>query len=230
MAFPQVAATAYSEETAADTTAHDVLIPDGTASGDLLLLFIAIDSTPTISNMPAGWTQLKRLSITGGTLEVWYKEADGTEVAFQYTSSSSERSTNLTWRVNARAAATAPEVSTGATSSAMSDPDPDSLTPSWGALDTLWIACFGGSIATSTTIVAYPANYTISQYSDSTGGTSVHAVFAIAGRELNAATEDPGVFDTTGTIAGGVCTIAVKPVAAVVGNRYGVTTSGSRVW
>lgn len=211
MTFPVVAAVNYSEETS-NTTTHDVLLPASISAGDLLMLFAGIDGIPTISDMPAGWTQAKRLVNTGdvNVLEIWYKVAAGGETDFTYTTSASEKSANRTWRVTGHGSAI--EVSTGVTAST-ANPDPDSLAPSWGALDTLWAVALTWNNAAAT-ISSYPANFTLYQYSDASGTANSDGTIAIAGRENNAVSEDPGTFTLSASTATAVVTVAIKPVVA----------------
>lgn len=96
-----------------------------------------------------------------------------------------------------------------------------SLSPSWGAEDTLWIAV-GGSGETSATgawtgMTSAPTNYT--DYADAaTADTSTigECEIAVAFRQLNAASEDAGAFtyDTSNT-RNVALEIAVRPAAAV---------------
>ena len=87
--------------------------------------------------------------------------------------------------------------------------DPPSLTPSWGAFDTLWLA-IGGYFSDGSSASAPPTNY----ISLLTSGD-----LASAQRNLHAVSENPGVFTDAGSygIASLAQTIAIKGVSAVLG-------------
>jgi len=87
-----------------------------------------------------------------------------------------------------------------------SNPNPPNHTPSGGADDYLWIAVrHGGSAAT---VSAAPTNYTDLRTAF-TGANSNNV--AIAERELNASSEDPGAF-TIVSSTNVVRTVAIHPV------------------
>ncbi|MBA7703577.1 hypothetical protein ES703_112363 [subsurface metagenome] len=86
-------------------------------------------------------------------------------------------------------------------------PNPPSLSPSWGALDTLWLACCGYD--TNLTVTAYPTNYTNGRndYADDAQGCGV----GTARRELNASSEDPSAFTISSPEYWIANTVAVQP-------------------
>src|SRR4029077_333726 len=80
---------------------------------------------------------------------------------------------------------------TAAAASATANPDPPSVTPAWGADDTLWIAVAGGDTWASTT--SAPAGFT--NEGDTVAGsgtTGANVASAILG--ATTATENPGTF------------------------------------
>jgi len=83
------------------------------------------------------------------------------------------------------------EVSTRATGTT-NVPNPPSYTASWGAADNYWRATFAHDNGLRST-TAYPANYTIAQSGDASGGGS-GAGLGSAGRQTTGATEDAGTF------------------------------------
>lgn len=106
-------------------------------------------------------------------------------------------------------------VSTGVEATTQ-QPNPDSLTPSWGAKETLWIAA-ALSIEPEIEWLGYPPNYTAGINHRKTGfGSSLS--MAAAHRILTAASEDPGPFqlDTWTTDRTFALTIAVEPVEAAI--------------
>ena len=113
--------------------------------------------------------------------------------------------------------ATAPPESGGYGSGANANADAGDLAASWGADDTLWIAVAGcGETATGgsfTGMASAPASYT--DYAET--GISADVVGGIEGavafRQLNAASEDPGTFtNDVSNSRWGACTIAIRPV------------------
>lgn len=211
MAFPQVASTAYDEDTSAVTT-HNATIPTGTASGDLLVMIVGIywpDADPFIAGMPAGWTQLiDQGADPKNKSEVWFKTSDGAEVDFTFTTDVAAIAKTDMLRITDWHGTTSPEAAgasdSGGTSTA---PNPPSLSPSWGAEDTLWIAhC---SAEEEPTFTSYPTNYTDNQFNDPRSNP-VGILVARATRELNTATEDPGAF-TIGEAPWAALTIAIRP-------------------
>lgn len=232
MAFPVVSSAGYSEE-AENATSHDVVLPAGIVSGDLLLLFVSLDGAPTLSGFPAGWTQVIRTSATAAVAEVWYKIADGSEVNFAYTSSGVETSVNRCLRITSWHGTTAPEA-TGATSTGNTTPNPPTLTPSWGSADTLWAAYYGmdGGAGATGEATAYPTSYANNQYTDVSGiGGAGTVAMAVATRELAAASDDPGTFTSNRSDAWAALTVAVRPAAAGAGGAppgHGILLSGIR--
>lgn len=214
MAFPSVASTATSQEGTATTT-HDVIVPAGIEAGDLLLLFLTVYQLPTISDLPAGWIQLYSVDTPSSYNrgQAYYKIADGTEVDFTFTTSTSKKSVNRCFRVIDWHGVTPPECGIAATGSS-TNPDPPSLSPSWGADDTLWFAVchFLGFYSLS----GYPADFPDNRYADrmvSTGGAGV----GTCTEELNAVSEDPETFTLETSHKWGTNTIAVRPAAPLAG-------------
>ena len=205
MAFPVVQATATSEE-AVNIESHTVSLPTGIGVDDLLVvIFATADTTVTF---PAGWTSIFNLRDVGRDKRtvVYYRRADGTEgSSITVTTSTSKQSGHNAYRITGweDPSTQAPEVSTGATG-ADANPNPDSLTPTGGAKDYLWIA-FSSTEGNTTAI---PTSYT--DELDSTGTANRRA--SSARRELNATSEDPGTFtnEFTGWTAG---TVAIHPGA-----------------
>ena len=90
--------------------------------------------------------------------------------------------------------------------------DSPSLSPSWGSADTVWItlcARDGGS----STVTAYPTNYTGNNSTRAAGGGS-GASYGIATRNNATATEDPPSFTVAASGAWCANTIAIRPSAA----------------
>lgn len=210
MAFPTIAATSQGND-AVNTTNHTVNLPTGIASGHLLLIFMGMDGNTSIT-WPAGWSILATDTNAGGdgTLSVAYRIADGSEgSSISVTTAASEAGSYICWRVTGWHGTTPPEAGTPATGTSTT-PDPPSVTASWGSADNLFIAVtvWGSS---STNISGYPTNYSVSQMTDGASNSNIGAI-ALAGRELAAASDDPGTFSIIST-AWVANTIVVRPAA-----------------
>lgn len=206
MAFPTVVNTNTSVTTPASTT-HTVSLPASIVAGNLLMIFFATADIPSITT-PANWNLLRNKQETlGGTTQqsIFYKVATGSEGAtVSITTGTSFRSAHATYQISDYSGN--PQASTGA-SGITGNPNPDTLTPSGGSQDYLWIVC---GTCRSQTFSSAPTNYT----NLVTIATSSQVAVGTARRSLNASSEDPGNF----TITGGdnewtAVTVAVSPVA-----------------
>jgi hypothetical protein len=202
-------AVQYTEELVA-ATSHDVTIPGTPAAGDLLLMIAHIDNNPpSIGGMPTGWVQLKRFLPNASRLcETWYKFAEGGESSFQFTTTTSQISGNECWLLTGAHTSTPPEASAGA-SGTSTTPDPDSLTPSWGAEDNLYVAYEGNNLEAAT---AFPTNYDL--YQSSPAHDIGSEGFAIAARAITGSPEDPGTFTLANSRAWHAFTICIRPAPA----------------
>jgi hypothetical protein len=208
--FPAVQDTNTSGESS-DVTNHTVNLPANISAGDLLIVFFSRDNSGSV-NWPTGdgWASIfHQENGTANALDIGYKIADGTEGAtITVTTPSSTQSAHISYRITGHDYGRAPEVSTGVTGNGTS-PDPDSLTPTGGAKDYLWIAVEGN--VNGDEVSAYPSNYTDGQ--TKAVGASGGANVAVARRELNASSEDPAVF-TSPLNKWIACTVAVQPRSA----------------
>jgi hypothetical protein len=196
--FPQVAASNTSQESTATDT-HTVSLPGSISSGDLLLVFMAVDAgSAPFTSFPAGWTEIKDASETQDfvTLAVAYRVADGEEGAsISVTTTPSAQSAHASYRITGHDSANAPEISTGASGDS-NTADPDSLTPGGGSKDYLWIAicAVDGSGSTGPwAVTAAPSGYG-NLVSSESGGATDGATIGLARLENTASSEDPGTF------------------------------------
>ena len=210
MAFPTVAAT---NQGSSNGTSHTINLPASISAGDLLLVFLSVDSGSETATWPdANW--IKVFETNGGTVvtsSLVYRIATGSEGAsITVTTAGSEYSDHVSWKINAAAwhGTTPPEATTSDVNS--SSPNAPSHTASWGSDDNLWIA---GILYNDgrTTCSAYPLpDNNLNQQDGSPGGVGV----AVCSDELTNATLDPSTF----TISSGedlvVFTAAVRPAAA----------------
>lgn len=226
VAFPVI--ESVTETTfASDTTAHVVSMPASVNAGDALIVIFTNDGSATVTT-PSGWTQLYTLAngtaLTGGA---YAKVASGSEGGgtVDFVTSATESASAQCYRISGWhgliagiAAGTAGSTTTGTTA------DPPSLSPGWGALDTLWLATCHTS--TTQTISSGPTNYTNLTQTTSGSGTTFAQTIS-ARRNNNTATEDPDVFTTSGTGASKVYnTLAIRPL---ITGAFAATESGSDV-
>ncbi len=216
MTFPTVAGTNTSTETG-NVSSHTVNLPASISAGETLLGFFSCDAAETIT-WPGGWNVIAsdQQSHTG---EVAWKKATGSEGgSITVTTGTNERSAHQVHRITGAAdpAVTPPQAVTPVT--AVSDsPNPGDLTPTGGAKDYLWyaVATWNGDM----TVSGIPANYSneLTVVEGSVSGSGV----STARRELNASSEDPGVFTLSTSTGWMATTVAVHPAAAAGANPKG---------
>lgn len=211
-----MAATVETRATSTETgnvTTHTITMPSGITSGDLLIVFMAVDGSAGGVTPPTGWTEI---SLSGSNSSVdeffFWREADGTEGSTEdFTSGNSQKSGSIAFRISGAEDpdTTPPEVTTNSSSGNGSAADPPSLSPSGGSDDYLWIALVGASHQASPT--AAPTNYSNLQTANSGGGGG--AMAASAERTLTASSEDPGAFGSTALTSWDAYTVAIYPSA-----------------
>lgn len=208
MGFPAISATSQATTSPGARTSHVLTLPSGIVAGNLLIMVFCEEAVPDPAvTWPAGWTQISDSFTTTNKFQIRYRIADGSEGASITVTSPSWQSAYVCYRITAWHGTTPPEVGTAVTNSS-GTANPPSLTPSWGAADTLWIAAasvVGSGIGGFT---GYPASYGLSNLAV----TSDNVRIGVAGRQLNAASDDPGTF-TQGVITWWAQTVAVRPVA-----------------
>ena len=191
MAFP-IVRSASGEVNVGTTIPYPPIIK----AGDTLVWFCGGDTTPDAPT-ESGWTLLADYNAFG-RVYVFYKTATGSESG-TFTADSS-RYYNVIAAINAGSGAT---VTCSVTTQTGDTPDPPSHTPAGGAREYLWLA-FGGASATNfTTPIGAPTDYTL--FYSANG-------LALAYRNLNAASDDPGVFtdnDANTASAARAATVAI---------------------
>lgn len=225
---PSVQDTATSLEDAANVTSHTVTLPSNISSGDLLLIMFSTDGAPTIT-WPSGANDDFTEFFTGanGTANkfaVAYRQANGSEPStVEVATDGSQRSAHISYRITGHIdpATQAPEASTSATGSSTT-PDPDSLTPTGGAKNFLWIAAHGADRDHSTTVT--PTDYAGLLTTNGSGANSANV--AGAERHINATSQDPGSFTISGTDTWVACTVAVHPSPLTPADRTPARRAG----
>lgn len=206
-AFPVVEATNTGFSNS-QVSSHSVPLPSGIQSGDLLLIILAFQHNGGGDwNLPTGWTALYTQDNGAGIGQqvCYYREADGSEGATQtVTTNVVGRAGYNSYRISGYQGA--PEAATTPDSGASTSPNPPSLTPSWGAAKTLWIATTSQDHNNQPS--AIPTNY--GDTINGTGTTSVGATMSSCRRELEATNDNPGAFTITSNrwVA---ATIAIRP-------------------
>lgn len=204
--------TVTSTGFATSVTGMSVNLP-ACSSGDLLLAFVETRN-PGSWTVPTGWvefgSQLGGSSV--GELTAFYKIADGTEGSTATWTAST--GTTAVWQVRKVTnwhGTTPPEVAT-ARGDYSTNPNPPSLTPSWGSAETAWIEV-AGNTAISALVTGASTNYTgYDLDTASSGGARTN--LASAYRLYTGASEDPGEFPNTGNIRyWAVMTVAIRPSA-----------------
>lgn len=208
MAFPVREATATTFDIGDPATVN---LPASIASGDVLLISILL-YTGAIPTTPSGWSLLTSVSGT-----YWYKRtADGGEgatVTIDLDTSGSYLAIAERWSGSSGNV----EAATGVTSL-----DVPSLTPSWGAKDTVWVTSLGSQIGVSGDNDSVPpTNY----------GNPVERAAGFVGlmtsyRELNATSEDPGSW-TQPEGSPQTTLIAIEPETTVSAAVGGTLASGT---
>lgn len=214
MAFPSITA-ATATGFATSVTSMAVSLPASISAGDLLLAFVEVRNAGTWTK-PTNWNDISTLSQAGGgsvgKLNGFYKIADGTEGATAtWTASTGTTAVWQVYKVTSWHGTTPPEAVTA--SGDVSSANPPSVTPSWGADDTLWMAVAGHTAASAAAFTAAPTNYSNFVNSGASSGGAAVSV-ASATRQLNASSEDPGTFTAGGSNRWwAAATIAVRPAA-----------------
>lgn len=211
---PSIASTSIRSDSG-NTTNHTGTMPPGVVSGNLIIANLSMDGNTTLG-WPAGWTVLSPITNSGGdgTSEVRYRIADGSEAGhIVVTTPASEACSFAMYRITDWHGTTPPEAGTPNTGSSQ-NPDAPSLSPSWGAEDNLYIfiAAWGSSI--SNIDANYPANYTLSQLTDSVGNSNIPGI-AMAARQLAASSDDPGAATLGASSTWVANTLVVRPAGGV---------------
>ncbi len=187
------------------STNHNISMPATVNAGDLLLMFITYHAAQGAVTTPSGWTSHG----TTGLLSVFSKAADGTEdgTTVNVVTVNSVKAGAHVYRMHRWLGTTAGvEISLGSGAPGTSS-DPGTLTPTWGADRTLWIA---GTSVTGNPAITDPANY--ANFNETGDGASTCKV-RTGRRILYATSENPGAFTWAGSQSWTSITVAVRPPA-----------------
>ena len=239
MAFPTVRAR-ISSSRGSDATSHDVTLPVTPNSGDLIVIFYATDgsgasnwsTTSTNGGSGGPYTYQKPLADenhSGGCNSgIRYRISDGTETSPQrFTTSSSEHFVARAYVIQAGTFnATTPLEAGDDVEGSSANPNPPSLSPSWGAADTLWIAGYGADDDDESS--AGPSgwggsNFVCIESAQSTTSCSL----GIADKEENIATNDPGTYTMAASEEWLAWTVAIQPSAGGTTHELATSIAGS---
>lgn len=175
-----------------------VPMPTGVQAGDLL--FAACTHQNPGGSVPgtnANWLAAgSDITRSGRSLTTKYRIADGSEGSSQTFTLSSSSCVYAAVILAFRNCLGSVEASAGANGNNAS-PDPDSLTPSWGAIPSLFVAASGSG--------------TVSDISpDYSGGIIVGNRLCVAFRELIVSTENPSPLSTTTSNNWAARTLAIR--------------------
>lgn len=225
MAFPVVASRHDTGATGA-VSSIAVNLSSVSVVGDLYVGIGRFAGSPTAINFPANWNLLKSLTQTGTTadqLRVFYKllQAGDAEIGATSmtvtTTGGSVKAAIRVLRITGHHTTSAPEISADATG-ASTTPDPTSLSPSWGAEDTLWIWMGGWEGEQTSPPAANPTNYLNigGANSGTAGAIETNCRVATAERDLNTVSEDPGSVTISVTDDWIAWVVGIRPAPAAV--------------
>jgi hypothetical protein len=189
MTFPTRAGLARTEFDADSTFVATV---PAAVSGELLLaIFVEVGAVDAMT--VSGWQTVFTSSATvGGSrrLNVYRKISDGTETDVSAVLTGTPRDGEAIVMRFQNWSGSLADIVAGSAVNNTSNANPPTLTPGYTD-DTMWWAIAGGTSTASAS--AYPTNYADNQETYlGSAGTSVG--IAIASRNLNTATQDPGAF------------------------------------
>lgn len=210
---PLAIAAYNTSNVASNSTSHTVSLPAGISVGDGLLIFATVTNATDYPSAPGGWSNLAFLGLSdmpGRNLSVFYRVADGSEGAtVTLTTSSGRVSAHVTMRIAGADPGTPPEAAITSGSSSTT-PDPPSLTPSWGAKRSVWIAVAGNAGAVITQS-AQPSGYGNPQTSSANGSTAGTRVNTFTADKIDTvSSDDPSTFTVSASATWLAATVAVK--------------------
>ena len=195
--FPSVRAT-NTGLLNAGSTSHSVPLPAGLVAGELLIIGCASQWNLTATwNTPSGWNVLLANTQNGASqgAQAWFwKIASGSEGATQaVTSSIVCRAAYNSYAISNHDASQAPTALAAPDAGAGVNPNPPSLTPSWGNSKNLWLVA--ASMSHANIPSDYPDNFT--NAISGNASTSNGATLATARRQFEGTVLDPNTFTIT---------------------------------
>lgn len=198
-----------SGSSSSGSTGHTVTLPNGIVAGELLIVILGVNRGDGISWGGTGFTEFFDVA-KGGICELAfaYKKATGSETTISVTTGDENAAWTCYRIANAEDPATqAPEASTGATGTS-NTPNPDSITPTGGEKDYLFLAAHVNDDGRTTSV--FPSGYSNGLSIESSEGANDCGV-ASAERLLTASSENPGTFTISSSDDWVAATIAIHP-------------------
>ena len=215
---PVIAGVGTPYATATSSKPHDIPLPSGIQANDLLVMYTA-DSVGSTITAPAGWSAYTHVSGTGGSLFLrmycFVKTATGSEGSTATITLSSSRPVNVqSLRITGqKVGLTTTELATASLGVGSTEAiNPPSVTPSWGALNNLFIvAAVRGK--RNLTVSTWPTGYTYDQrVITSSNSNSTNATLAICAKQAAVSPEDPSDLTFSSSGSGGASfVLAVRP-------------------
>lgn len=180
--------------------------PGGIVAGDLQIIILRTGSTVVTHTTPSGWTLLDTRGTTNNRTSVFFRWATGPESGTVSITTSATRT-----HVWACLRVTGASDIAGAFES-FNTANPPNLTPGWTE-ENIWLGIYTVG-RTDNTVTSIPTNYSsVLQVENGAGISNSSGVrIAVAERLLNAASENPAAFGTSGTLVDAhAATVAIRP-------------------
>jgi hypothetical protein len=209
--FPQIRSSISSTTGNTSTTSHSISIPAGEI-GDLLIVLWSDGTAVSTLTTPANWSVLYDLQgIENNRAYCIYGTAtDAAASTLVITSSGSERSSHVTYRIAAGTYhSVSPIVASTLAQFSGANPDPPLLTTSFTNTKTLWLAPVHLEGSPGPTVI--PANYVSPAIVGFSGneGAGRATVFSTH-RFLASQSENPGAYTLAKSKTGSAVTIAIQ--------------------
>lgn len=191
----------------ASSTSHTVNLPSGVQAGELLLIFWSLIGSSTTTASASGWSVLYAAGASlsrACSFGCLYKVADGSEGSSASVTLSAAASSMQTYAFRIKDGKS-PTAGTAASGSSGTTSDPPAVSPSGGAVPSLFIAVSQFTEAANS-LSAYPSGYENGQWQNNSNGNSK---LATAERQGRATSENPGVLTWSGSGSWFANTVAV---------------------
>ena len=217
--YPIVESTALYNSGASAVTTAPVTMPANIITGDLLIMVFKSGSTSTPTT-PTGWTVLASRSSTGRS-SIYYKVSNGSEGSFVNVTLTSGHVSAITYRISNYEGT--PEASFASTNVNNSP----SLTTSWTSQKNLFIAACTTRRSDNDFTVAPTGYSNLLTTGNDSSATTLHCRLATATKQVDAQTDDPAAFTTTGTLDNPhSATIVIKGATTGLSNGDTIVISG----
>ena len=211
MAFAPRAAQNTSREESATTGPHTVGLDASIGADHVLFICLAFSNDPGTITW-SGFTEIASFAEGQINTRLYTKTATGSEGSTDtFTTGNSVISSHTYIRYTSATVPTSAEVATFGETAVDANPPNLDVSGGKGADDIVWIAGYNRSDDRRST--SDPTNYSNFQSIDNGGAGGIET--GNSDRELNASSEDPGIFDFTGSGEDTTSyTVAIYPLAA----------------